>query len=81
MAVLPGGRSGFQYGLTVEDTPDDEDEILDLSDGIRVFVDPFRVQYLEGVEIYYVGNMRGAALAFQNPAATGSCGCGSSFAV
>ena len=31
VAVLPGGCSGFQYGVSIEDTPEDEDEILDLS--------------------------------------------------
>ena len=79
VAVLPGGCSGFQYGLNIEDAPEDEDEILDLSRGIRVFVDPFSVQYLEGVEIDYVTSMMGAGFAFSNPAATGGCGCGSSF--
>ena len=79
VAVLPGGCSGFQYGLSIEDTPEDEDEILDLSPGIRVFVDPFSAQYLEGVEIDYVSNMMDAGFAFNNPAATGGCGCGSSF--
>ena len=79
VAVLPGGCSGFQYGLSIEDIPEDEDEILDLSHGIRVFVDPFSAQYLEGVEIDYVSNMMGAGFAFQNPTATGGCGCGSSF--
>ena len=79
VAVLPGGCSGFQYGLSIEDTPEDEDEILDLSPGIRIFVDPFSTQHLEGVEIDYVSNMMGAGFAFKNPAATGGCGCGSSF--
>jgi len=81
VAVLPGGCSGFQYSLNIEDTPDGEDEILDLSHGIRVFVDPFSAQHLEGVEIDYVSNMMGDGFAFKNPAATGGCGCGSSFTV
>ena len=42
-------------------------------------MDPFSAQYLEGVEIDYVSNMMGAGFAFNNPAATGGCGCGSSF--
>ena len=78
VAVLPGGCSGFQYGLNVEDGPEAEDEVLDLS-GIRVFVDAFSVQYLDGVEIDYVTNMMGSGFTFQNPNATGGCGCGSSF--
>ena len=48
VAVLPGGCSGFQYGVSIEDTPQDEDEILHLSHGIRVFVDPFSAQYFGG---------------------------------
>ena len=81
VAVLPGGCSGFQYGLNIEDTPEDDDEIFDLSPEIRVFVDPFSVQYLEGVEIDYVTSMMGSGFTFSNPAATGGCGCGSSFTV
>ncbi len=78
VAVLPGGCSGFQYGLNVEDTPADDDEILEL-EGFRVFVDPFSAQYLEGVEIDYVTTMMGSGFTFRNPNATGGCGCGSSF--
>jgi iron-sulfur cluster assembly protein len=81
VAVLPGGCSGFQYGLNIEEAPEDEDEILDLSQGIRVFVDPFSVQYLEGVEIDYATSMMGSGFTFNNPAASGGCGCGSSFTV
>ena len=81
VAVLPGGCSGFQYGLNIEDNPEEEDEILDLSDGIRVFVDPFSAQYLEGVEIDYVTTMMGSGFTFKNPVAAGGCGCGSSFTI
>ena len=65
-------------GLRVAVWPEAEDEVLDLS-GIRVFVDAFSVQYLDGVEIDYVTNMMGSGFTFQNPNATGGCGCGSSF--
>lgn len=81
VAVLPGGCSGFQYGLNIEDTPEEDDEILDLREGIRVFVDPFSAQYLEGVEIDYVTTMMGSGFTFKNPAAAGGCGCGSSFTI
>jgi iron-sulfur cluster assembly protein len=80
VAVLPGGCSGFQYGLNIEDAPEEEDEVLDL-DGLRLFVDPFSAQYLEGVEIDYVTGMMGSGFAFRNPNANGGCGCGSSFTV
>ena len=80
VAVLPGGCSGFQYGLNIEDEPQDDDEILE-SHGIRLFVDPFSGQYLDGVEIDYVTTMMGAGFTFKNPNASGGCGCGSSFTV
>lgn len=78
VAVLPGGCSGFQYGLNIEDEAESDDEILEVN-GIRVFVDPFSSQYLEGVEIDYVTTMMGSGFTFKNPNATGGCGCGSSF--
>ncbi len=80
VAVLPGGCSGFQYGLNIEDDSQDDDDILDVN-GMRVFVDPFSAQYLDGVEIDYVTTMMGAGFTFKNPNATGGCGCGSSFTV
>lgn len=80
VAVLPGGCSGFQYGLNIEETPEDDDEILELDD-FRVFVDPFSAQYLEGVQIDYVTGMMGQGFSFTNPQAAGGCGCGSSFTV
>jgi iron-sulfur cluster assembly accessory protein len=80
VAVLPGGCSGFQYGLNIEGAPADDDEILDL-EGVKVFVDPFSAQYLEGVEIDYVTTMMGSGFTFKNPNSAGGCGCGSSFTV
>ncbi len=78
VAVLPGGCSGFQYGLNIEDEAQDDDEILE-SNGIKLFVDPFSGQYLDGVEIDYVTTMMGSGFTFKNPNASGGCGCGSSF--
>jgi iron-sulfur cluster assembly accessory protein len=78
MSVLPGGCSGFKYGLSIEDAPLDDDVVLDAS-GVRVFVDPFSAQYLNGVEVDYVTTMQSSGFAFKNPNATGGCGCGTSF--
>ena len=78
VAVLPGGCSGFQYGLNIEDEAQDDDDIVEVN-GLRVFVDPFSGQYLDGVEIDYVTTMMGAGFTFKNPNASGGCGCGSSF--
>ncbi|CAN5831992.1 iron-sulfur cluster insertion protein ErpA [soil metagenome] len=78
VGVLPGGCSGFQYGLNIEDDAGEDDMILE-SNGLRLFVDPFSVQYLTGVEIDYVTTFQGSGFTFNNPNASGGCGCGSSF--
>jgi iron-sulfur cluster assembly protein len=78
VGVLPGGCSGFKYSLNIEEASQDDDIILD-SAGIRVFVDGFSLQYLNGVTIDYVTSMQGSGFTFTNPNATGGCGCGSSF--
>jgi iron-sulfur cluster assembly protein len=76
--VVPGGCSGFQYSLNIEENSRQGDFILD-DKGVRLFVDMFSAQYLNGVEIDYVTNVMGSGFTFKNPNATGSCGCGSSF--
>jgi iron-sulfur cluster assembly protein len=76
--VVPGGCSGFQYSLNIEEQSREGDFILD-EKGVRMFVDMFSAQYLNGVEIDYTSGMMGSGFTFKNPNATGSCGCGSSF--
>ena len=80
VGVMPGGCSGFKYEMSIDEAPVEDDTILDVS-GVRVFVDPFSAQYLNGVSIDYVQTMQSAGFAFDNPNATGGCGCGTSFAV
>ena len=80
IAVLPGGCSGFKYGLNVEERPLDDDMVLE-TQGLRVFVDAFSAPYLAGVTIDYVTTIQGAGFTFDNPQSTGGCGCGSSFTV
>ena len=76
--VVPGGCSGFQYSLNIEEESRQGDFILDKY-GVRLFVDMFSVQYLNGVTIDYTSNMMGSGFTFENPNSTGGCGCGSSF--
>jgi iron-sulfur cluster assembly accessory protein len=80
VAVLPGGCSGFKYGLNIEEKPFEDDIIVELA-GVKVFVDAFSAQYLNGTTIDYVSSMQGAGFTFSNPNSTGGCGCGSSFTV
>lgn len=78
ISVLPGGCSGFKYSLNIEDNAVEDDLQVELS-GIRVFIDAFSLQYLNGVTIDYTTSMQGSGFTFDNPNATGGCGCGSSF--
>lgn len=80
VAVMGGGCSGFQYALDFEQEARETDESFEV-EGLRVFVDPVSARYLEDVVIDYVFGMNGAGFKFNNPKATGTCGCGSSFAV
>lgn len=76
--VVPGGCSGFQYSLNIEEESRQGDFILNEHD-VRLFVDMFSAQYLNGVQIDYVSGVMGSGFTFTNPNATGSCGCGTSF--
>jgi iron-sulfur cluster assembly accessory protein len=78
VSVLPGGCAGFKYGLNIEEQPLDDDIVVKHGD-LRLFVDAFSAQYLQGTTIDFVSNMNGSGFTFNNPSATGGCGCGSSF--
>lgn len=79
ISVLPGGCSGFKYDFSMIDNPEEDDIILEQSNGIKVVIDPFSSSYLNGTLVHYVKNMMGSGFTFQNPNATAKCGCGSSF--
>lgn len=78
VSVLPGGCSGFKYSLNIEERALDDDMVFE-TNGVRIFVDGFSAQYLSGVKIDYVTSMQGSGFTFENPNATGGCGCGTSF--
>ena len=80
VAVMPGGCSGFKYSLSIEDAPASDDLVVE-TEGVKLFVDSFSGQYLNGVTIDYMVTMQSSGFTFDNPNATGGCGCGSSFAV
>ena len=76
--VVPGGCSGFQYSLNIEEESKSGDFVLD-KQGVKLFVDMFSAQYLNGILIDHTTNMMGSGFTFENPNATGGCGCGTSF--
>ncbi len=80
VAVTGGGCSGFQYNFTIDDTKMDDDLVI-ARDGATVLVDPMSLDFLKGAEIDFVDDLIGAAFKINNPNATSSCGCGTSFSV
>ncbi len=75
--VKGGGCGGMQYGMTF-DTPKEGDEVFE-QHGLRLIVDPTSMFYVGGASIDYVDNLMGGGFHIENPNATSSCGCGSSF--
>ena len=80
VGVMPGGCSGFKYSLSIEDKAADDDLVIE-SNGVRLFVDEWSGQYLNGVTVDYKSDFQESGFAFENPNATGGCGCGTSFTV
>ena len=78
--VTGGGCSGFQYGFTLDDERAEDDYFID-RDGIRVLVDSLSYGYLVGSVVDYQEGLEGSRFVVSNPAATSTCGCGSSFSV
>jgi iron-sulfur cluster assembly protein len=75
--VESGGCAGMQYGMTLDATKEG-DEIIE-RDGVRVIVDAESAGYLQGSVIDYADGLAGAGFKINNPNATRSCGCGTSF--
>jgi len=75
--VKGGGCGGMQYGMTF-DTARDGDEVYEQY-GMRVIIDATSTFYIDGASIDYVDNLMGGGFHIDNPQATSSCGCGSSF--
>jgi iron-sulfur cluster assembly accessory protein len=80
VSVEGGGCSGFQYKFDFVAAKADDDLVL-ARDGATVLVDPVSVQYMAGAEIDFVDDLIGASFKINNPVATASCGCGTSFSV
>ena len=79
VAVEGGGCSGFQYEIVL-DTPKDEDLVLE-SNGEKVVVDTVSLPFLAGATIDFSEELIGARFVIDNPNASSSCGCGTSFSM
>ena len=80
VSVAGGGCSGFKYKFDCITTQADDDLVL-AREGATVLVDPVSVQYMVGAEIDFVDDLIGSSFRINNPIATASCGCGTSFSV
>ncbi len=78
--VQGGGCSGFQYGFTFDEEQAEDDFEFALGT-VRVLVDAMSMQYLQGAVVDYREDLMGASFVINNPQATTTCGCGSSFSV
>ena len=80
ISVEGGGCSGFQYKFDV-DHARAEDDLVIAREGVVVLVDPVSVPFLAGSEVDFVDDLIGASFRVDNPNATASCGCGTSFSL
>ena len=80
VSVEGGGCSGFQYKFDI-DRRQATDDLVIRRDGATVLVDQISVGYLAGSEIDFVDDLIGASFRINNPHATASCGCGTSFSL
>lgn len=78
VGVKGGGCSGFSYTLDLTDSVGENDEVFDIH-GVKVICDPKSYLYLNGVSVDFKDEVMGRGFVFNNPNASHTCGCGSSF--
>lgn len=76
--VEGGGCSGLQYGMRLEEAAAQDDTVFDFT-GVKVLVDTDSAALLDGVTVDFIDGLDGTGFKFENPNASGSCGCGKSF--
>jgi iron-sulfur cluster assembly accessory protein len=80
LAVTGGGCSGFSYNFALDETRMDDDVLVE-EGGAKILIDPVSLDFLAGSEIDFTDDLMGQAFKVNNPNATSSCGCGTSFSV
>ena len=80
VSVTAGGCSGYSYGLYFDESTDPNEKVIE-ADGFKIFVDANSYGMLSGSVINFVDTLEGSGFKVENPNATGTCGCGSSFTV
>ena len=80
ISVNGGGCSGFQYGFDVDQTRQGDDLVFERN-GATVLVDETSMGFLKGSIVDFVDDLMGQSFRIENPRATSSCGCGTSFSL
>jgi iron-sulfur cluster assembly protein len=78
LGVKAGGCSGFTYGMGIDEEVTDADDTLELK-GLKVVMEKESVKYLRGLQIDFKESAMGGGFTIENPNASATCGCGSSF--
>ena len=78
--ITGGGCAGFSYGFNFDENIQEDDTQIE-NQGVKLLIDAMSIQYLEGSEIDYVEGLEGSRFVVNNPNATTTCGCGSSFSI
>ena len=78
--VQGGGCAGMSYGMGFESDAKENDRVFEV-EGIKVFMDPKSYLFLKGIKMDFKESLMGRGFVFENPNATGACGCGTSFSV
>ena len=78
--VSGGGCSGFEYNFAFDEVVNEDDTVIE-KNAVSLLIDAMSFQYLGGASIDYLEGLEGARFVINNPNATSTCGCGSSFSV
>jgi len=76
--LVPGGCSGFQYGLELDDSTTDMDKVFE-EKGVKIIVTKENMNFLKGAKLDYVDSLQGGGFKISNPNVKSGCGCGQSF--
>ena len=79
VGVESGGCSGLQYNMDFAENIGDQDAVFDQQNGLKVVCDREQLIYVDGLQVDFSRKLMGGGFRFENPNATKSCGCGTSF--
>lgn len=80
IAVDGGGCQGFSYNFHFDTIITDDDEIIEL-DSVKVIIDKTSLKMIEGSKLDFISDMMGSYFKLENPKASSTCGCGTSFSI